>query len=107
MANRWNIANWLEEEVRERDKTCVYCAVKFTPAKVCKKTAASWEHIINDARIITRENIALCCCGCNSSKGAKLLSDWLKSKYCAERNINYSSVAPVVQAAILAAQDEN
>lgn len=68
MANNWNIPAWLEKEVRERDKVCVYCAVEFTPAKVSKKTAASWEHIINDAKIITRENIALCCCGCNASK---------------------------------------
>lgn len=30
------------------------------------------EHIINDAKIIIRENIALCCCGCNASKGQKL-----------------------------------
>ncbi len=100
MANNWNIPEWLEKEVRERDKTCVYCRVEFTPAKVAKKTAVSWEHIINDAKIITRENIALCCCGCNASKGTKKLSEWLQSKYCMERNINQDTVSPIIKNAI-------
>lgn len=91
---------WLEEEVKERDRVCVYCGAEFTPAQVSKKTAASWEHIINEAKIITRENIALCCCGCNASKGAKLLSEWLKTKYCKDRNINEDSVAPIIKSAI-------
>ncbi len=88
MANNWNIPAWLEKEVRERDKKCVYCGADFTPAKISKKTAASWEHIINDSKIITRENIALCCCGCNASKGQKQLSIWLQSLYCKERGID-------------------
>lgn len=29
MANRWNIPDWLEKEVRERDKVCVYCQAEF------------------------------------------------------------------------------
>jgi len=100
MANNWNIPTWLEKEVRERDKKCVYCGVVFTPTKVSKKTCASWEHIINDATIITRENIALCCCGCNASKGQKPLSVWLESKYCKERGISPDSVAPIIKEAI-------
>ena len=96
----WNIPKWLEDEVRERDKKCVYCGIPFTSIKVSKKTTASWEHIINDAKIITRENIALCCCGCNASKGQKQLSVWLQSKYCQERNINEGTVAPIIQMAI-------
>ncbi|MDH5429436.1 MAG: HNH endonuclease [Nitrospirota bacterium] len=100
MANNWNIPNWLEKEVRERDKGCVYCGAEFTLAKVSIKTAASWEHIINDAKIITRENIVLCCRGCNSSKGQKQLSVWLQSKYCKERNISPDTVAPIIKQAI-------
>ena len=100
MANNWNIPDWLEQEIRERDKVCVYCGGEFTSAKVSKKSAASWEHIINDSRIITRENIALCCCGCNSSKGQKPLSEWLEIKYCKERGINPESVAPIIKQAI-------
>ena len=100
MANNWNIPIWLEKEVRERDTVCVYCGDEFTPAKVSKKSAASWEHIINDAKIITRENITLCCCGCNSSKGQKQLSVWLQTKYCKERGISPESVAPIIKKAI-------
>lgn len=100
MANNWNIPAWLEKEVRERDKKCVYCGVEFTSSKVSKKTAASWEHIINDAKIITRENIALCCCSCNASKGQKQLSAWLESKYCQNHNINENTVFPIIKQAI-------
>lgn len=100
MANNWKIPKWLEDEVRVRDKVCVYCGCEFTPAKVSKKSAASWEHIINDAKIITRENIALCCCGCNASKGQKQLSIWLQTRYCKERDITHVSVAEVIKQAI-------
>jgi hypothetical protein len=100
MANKWNIPDWLEHEVRERDKTCVYCGVMFTPAQVSRRSAASWEHIFNDAKIITRENIALCCCGCNASKGQRQLSVWLQSKYCLTRGIGPASVAPIVKQAL-------
>ena len=100
MANNWNIPAWLEMEVRSRDIVCVYCGTPFTSANVSRKSVASWEHIINDEKIITRENIALCCCGCNASKGKKQLSIWLKSKYCQERGITKESVAPVIKQAI-------
>ena len=100
MANNWNMLSSLEQEIRLRDKVCVYCSVEFTSTKVSKKTAASWEHIINDAKIITRENIALCCCGCNASKGQKQLSIWLQSKYCKDKNITPENVAQVIKNAI-------
>jgi len=100
MANNWNIPEWLEAEIRERDKSCVYCGVDFTQSNPSKAAGLSWEHIINDARIITRENIALCCRGCNSSKGQKQLSVWLTSKYCNERGITPESVAPIIKQAI-------
>lgn len=100
MANSWNIPNWLEKEVRARDKSCVYCGTAFTTANISKKTCASWEHIINNAKIITRENIALCCCSCNASKGQKQLSEWLLSKYCVDRQITRESVAPIIQQAL-------
>ncbi len=100
MANKWNIPDWLEIEVRQRDKTCVYCGTVFTSPKVSTKTAQSWEHIINDAKILSIDNIALCCRGCNSSKGQKKLSDWLSSKYCKERNISAESVAEIIKKAI-------
>jgi hypothetical protein len=100
MANNWNIPDWLEKEIRARDTECVYCRNEFTSVKVSRKSAASWEHIINDARIINRENIALCCCGCNASKGQKQLSVWLQTKYCEDRDITPETVAPVIKQAI-------
>jgi hypothetical protein len=100
--NRWNIPAWLEREVVERDRSCVYCGTSFGQVSAARRTHRSWEHIVNDARIRTRENIALCCIGCNASKGAKGLTAWLQSRYCLDRGITERSVAPVVQAALAA-----
>jgi hypothetical protein len=61
---------------------------------------ATWEHIVNDARIINRENIARCCVSCNSSKGTKEVSEWLESNYCKKRGITKESVAQVVKSAL-------
>ena len=97
--NRWNIPAWLESEVRARDTGCIYCRVVFGSA-AGTGARPSWEHIINDARIITRENIALCCRTCNSSKGARLLADWLSSPYCARRGVGRDTVAEIVRAAL-------
>src|SRR5207244_1353214 len=80
--NRWNIPDWLEQEVIERDRCCVYCGVVFVNASPTRRLRPSWEHIINDARIVNRENIVRCCISCNASKGTKKLKDWLESKYC-------------------------
>ncbi len=95
--NNWNIPDWLEQEVKDRDKSCVYCRTEFTKPKTSRKSMATWEHITNDAKIITRENIALCCVSCNSSKGTKKLSEWFTSDYCRKRGITKDSVAEVVR----------
>ncbi len=103
--NIWNIPEWLETEVRARDKTCVYCGVEMlqrVPRGSPRHAAATWEHIINDARIITRENIALCCSACNSSKGQKPLAVWLQSTYCVARGVNEHTVAQIVKDALSA-----
>jgi len=97
--NRWNIPDWLEQEVVASDRCCVYCRASFG-SKPTKGSLASWEHIVNDAKIITRENIALCCRSCNSSKGTKALADWLESEYCQQHGINRESVANVVKRAL-------
>ena len=101
--NNWGIPGWLESEVKERDKTCIYCGIQMIqkmPRSGSRKTVATWEHIINDASIITRENIARCCVACNSSKGTKKLSDWLQSSYCKKRGITKHTVADVVKEAL-------
>lgn len=76
--NKWNIPDWLEREVKDRDGNCVYCHVEFDGSNVTRKSIATWEHIVNDARIINRENIARCCFSCNSSKGTKNLQVGLR-----------------------------
>jgi hypothetical protein len=101
--NRWGIPKWLEEEVRKRDKSCIYCGVQLIEQNSLLRSgraAATWEHIINDASIISRENIGRCCASCNSSKGTKKLADWLQSNYCINNGICYDTVADIVKAAL-------
>ncbi|MDD2907976.1 MAG: HNH endonuclease [Candidatus Gracilibacteria bacterium] len=93
--NNRNIPNWLEIEIIKRDNNCVYCGVVFD--KNDFKNKATWEHIINDENIINISNIALCCASCNSSKGSKELSEWLKSNYCKKKNITSKSVSDVIK----------
>lgn len=103
--NNWGIPIWLEKEVQERDKTCVYCGIQLIqqmPLRGPRRNVATWEHIINDASIISRENIARCCLACNSSKGSKKLPDWLQSSYCKRRGINKVTVAKVIREALRA-----
>ncbi len=106
--NRWGIPDWLEEEVKVRDKACVYCGIQMTeqpPPGGSRKAVATWEHIINDASIVTRDNIARCCAACNSSKGTKKLSDWMQSSYCKKHGINEDTVAEVVKKALKTARE--
>jgi hypothetical protein len=98
--NRWNIPASLEEEVLRRDRNCIYCGVNFSVPSQARRDRPSWEHIINDASIVTPENIAICCIGCNASKGRKTLAEWLTSKYCQSRGIAEWSIAPVARAAL-------
>lgn len=99
--NKWNVPDWLENEVRNRDKSCIYCGIPFDPKNKSRKSMPTWEHIINDARIVNTNNIALCCCSCNASKGAKLLKFWLNSTYCITKNITAETVADVVRRALI------
>ena len=101
--NRWGIPVWLEEEIRGRDNTCVYCGVQMVengPHGGSRRAVATWEHIINDATIVTRENIARCCAACNSSTGTKDLVEWLQSPYCKSNSITEETVAEVVKDAL-------
>ena len=103
--NRWGIPDWLELEVRQRDKNCVYCGVQLLelpPLGGSRKAIATWEHIINDESIVSRENIARCCAACNASKGTKKLSVWIESNYCRQHGINAETVADIVKQALKA-----
>ena len=102
--NQWNIPDWLEQEIRERDRVCVYCGIEMVekvPRGGSRKNAATWEHIINDQTIITLENIARCCSSCNASKGTEKLfyciqvTD-IKKITCAEVKITDSQNDPEI-----------
>lgn len=97
MANHWGIPKDVEETVKQRDRSCVYCGVSFTDSILTHKTRPTWEHIINNIKINGSDNIALCCRSCNASKGARLLSDWLNSNYCIKNGITKDNVADVVK----------
>ena len=102
--NRWGIPRQIESIVRQRDGVCVYCGVELVDSIAKGQSRArlgTWEHIINDARIVTLENIARCCCSCNASKGSKDLSRWFGSDYCRSKGITIESVAPVVRNRLL------
>jgi hypothetical protein len=101
--NRWGIPDWLEREVRERDRECIYCRVPMLERAEqagSRRTVATWEHIINDARIITRANIARCCASCNASKGTKTLAVWIGSLYCKRRGITAETIAAIARQAL-------
>lgn len=97
MANQWGIPKEVEDAVLGRDLRCIYCACEFSLERAKKR---SWEHIINDINISTLENIGLCCVGCNASKGAKPLAQWLNSPSAARRGISEATLSPVVLAAL-------
>lgn len=85
-----------------RDLACVCCGSVFKAENRVSRERVSWEHIVNDAPIITSENIAIGCMGCNASKRAKALAACLQSPYCNAHGITPERVAPVVRAALAA-----
>ena len=101
MGNKWGIPKKIEEYVLKRDLSCVYCGVDFSINHESRKTKPTWEHIVNDILITSKENIALCCTSCNASKGAKLLEVWIESSYCKSKRVNKDNVAQVVKNAFL------
>jgi hypothetical protein len=100
LRNRWRIPITLASEVASRDLLCVYCRGVFSTRSGLYSRRASWEHIVNDLEIVTLENIAVSCVGCNASKGRKSLSAWLESPYCYSRGIGIRTLAPVAAAAL-------
>lgn len=75
----WKIDETLAKQILVRDKVCYYCKNKFDES--LRSTHAEIEHIDNDAKNISLENIVLCCGHCNRSKGNKQLSDWKNRWY--------------------------
>jgi|SRR5690606_793897 5-methylcytosine-specific restriction endonuclease McrA len=97
MPNPWGIPKDIEDAVLKRDHHCVYCGSEFSTERAKKK---SWEHIVNDIRITSLDNIALCCVGCNASKGSKDLVTWFNSNNAKKRGITSETIADVVKSAL-------
>jgi hypothetical protein len=95
MANTYGISERDERRIRTRDKHCVYCRVKFR--KLPPRKSATIEHFKNNGPFRTYYNIAICCCGCNSSKSRKNLRRWLASPYCKRKGISETTVAKPVR----------
>jgi hypothetical protein len=109
MSNAFGIPHRDEQELRARDKRCVYCqkAMK-TFAQIKAKRGkladqATIEHLNCDGPFYVRdglkmEDLVICRRGCNSSRGERKLLDWFKTDYCTSRKINAQSVAALVKA---------
>jgi hypothetical protein len=86
------------EEIRERDKTCVYCH-KIMINHNDDRQRGDWstiEHLNSSPPWNNPNTVVICCWSCNSSKRDKNLLDWFKTPYCIERNINEETVAEPV-----------
>lgn len=99
-AARWKIKGELALYVIQRDQRCIYCNHAFEFPLGPKARWPSWEHIVNDVSQINESNIALCCWGCNASKGTRPLAKWLTSSYCRTNGIDVASIALVARHAL-------
>jgi 5-methylcytosine-specific restriction endonuclease McrA len=97
MSNTYGISKGDEQEIRARDKTCVYCGVLMKQyPHASGTTGATIEYFDNNRHLEKKYNVAICCRRCNSSKGTMKLSGWFKTSYCVERKINEDTVAKPV-----------
>ncbi|MFA6273648.1 MAG: hypothetical protein WC662_00625 [Candidatus Paceibacterota bacterium] len=99
MSNKYGISKKDEENIRARDKTCVYChkeMKKYLGVKGTRMDTATIEHLSNEGPFNKKSLIVICCSACNSSRRNKKLLDWFKIPYCIERNINKNTVAESV-----------
>lgn len=97
-AKRYNIPDAVVRHVTRRDKSCVYCTLRFRIGVRSRNNLASWEHMDDHSLKHPKKwNIALCCGRCNTSRGRKGLAEWFDSEYCRNKNINKRRVAAVVR----------
>ena len=104
MTNNFGIPKKEEQKIRARDKKCVYCNKEMITPYNRKKhgDSATIEHLSPVRPFYVKEgmkidNIVICCGSCNSSRGAKKLLDWFKTKYCIDKNINENTVSSPVK----------
>ena len=70
--------------------------MKHYPHAMCA-SGATIEHFNNNGPFKKKYNLAICCRGCNSSKGTKSLSAWFKTLYCREKKITEKTVSKPVK----------
>jgi 5-methylcytosine-specific restriction endonuclease McrA len=105
MANKFRIPKEIEEEIRKRDENCVYCKKPMiSPWQSSnRRDSATIEHLreikpfywTDETGLRTslkKEELAICCGACNSSRGKKKIRSWLQKK-----NIDETTVADVVK----------
>jgi hypothetical protein len=100
----YGIPDRVLSELIARDKSCVYCQktmIYTYQARNCKDFATI-EHLKFGGPVywsegLREDGIVICCMSCNSSRGSKKLTDWFKSRYCIDRNINTDTVAESVK----------
>ena len=99
MANKYGLPEKDLEVIRARDKKCVYCGKGMAnPSNGGQRSDwATIEHLNYLPPWNNPETVAICCGGCNSSRGPKKLSDLFKKVYCLERNISEKTVAEPVK----------
>ena len=59
-----------------------------------------WDESWNEIRL-SENNLAICCFGCNASRGQLSLYKWFESPYCTDRKINKNTVTSPVKKFIL------
>lgn len=99
MSNKYGISIEDEKRIRTRDKTCVYCH-----KEMMSSNGGGWcgdwatiEHLNYLPPWNNPATVAMCCWSCNSSRSNKKLTDWFKSSYCMDKNINTETVAKPVK----------
>jgi len=98
MSNTYGISKTDEQEIRARDRKCVYCRIVMKQyPHAMGASGATIEHFNNDGPFEQKHNLAICCRRCNSSKGTMNLSAWFKTRYCREKKINKERVLKPVK----------
>ena len=108
ISNEFGIPREDEKEIRKRHRRCVYCRKRMRTFAEIRARRGEWadqatiEHLnrkgpfyVEDG--LKKEHIAICCRGCNSSRGVLRLVDWFKLEYCISRNISANTVAKPIK----------
>jgi hypothetical protein len=104
MANKFGIPDDELLKIRARDKRCVYCHKEMVYPYIHSRhgDCATIEHLNFDGPFywedgLQIEDIAICCGSCNSRRGVMKLSDWFRTEYCMDKDINENTVADPVK----------